>query len=265
MTKTVTKRRAQALAAALFSFCAFYTHVARAQKTVRFEPTDLDMVDPGELELDTQVGFATTDGPSRFVLPDLELNLGITPHFELDLDTQLGVEGRDSGPFRADHLYRDNLWPAAKLALVDQRDATRRRGYGFGAQFGPKIPISRGATGAGYEGVLLFGVTRDFAHVVVNGGGFADPGREVSRGRPLAVEGGLDLVFDLDQRRAFSIISELGGIRYFSDDDDELHASLGVAWQANEDLQLSVVYVHGFLAGDRDLALLGVSPTIALW
>ncbi len=248
---------------AVFCGLFFFAPEARAQ-TVRFEPTDLDMVDPGQLELDTQTGFATTDGPSRIVVPDLELNLGLTPHVELDLDTQLGVEGRDQGPFHADHLYRDNLWPAAKLAIVDRRDA-HHDGYGLGAQLGPKIALARGARGAGYEGVTLFGVTKDRTHVVVNLGGFVDPGREVSRKRPIALEGGLDLVYELDHARVFSILGELGGIHYFSDDDDEVHASLGVAWQPSDALQLSLVAVHGFLAGDHDALLLGVSPTVKLW
>jgi hypothetical protein len=79
------------------------------------------------------------------------------------------------------------------------------------------------------------------------------------------MEGGLDLLVQLGQSR-LSVTAELAGVRFFSDDPDQLHASTGVTWALTDELDISVVGLAGFLSGgDRTGFLVGVSPKFALW
>ena len=81
----------------------------------------------------------------------------------------------------------------------------------------------------------------------------------------MGVEGGLDLSVDL-RGTNLSLSGELGGVRFFSDDADQLHATAGVTWATTDALDLSLVGLVGFLrGGDRAGVLLGVSPKFALW
>jgi hypothetical protein len=53
-----------------------------------FEPTDLEMEEAGVTEVDLQLGAVRgpPGSPWRAVLPDFELDLGLLPNLELDLD-----------------------------------------------------------------------------------------------------------------------------------------------------------------------------------
>ena len=218
------------LAVALALVPALFAKKAHAQRL--FEPTDLEMEQAGTAELDVQFGAMKSDGPWRMVVPDVEFDLGIAPGVELDIDGAYAIEGPDEGPFRLDHPAPDNLWLAAKLGLYDSRS------FALGCQFGPKVPLAPDARGAGYEGLLLFGHTWGENHAVVNLGGLVDPGAAISRGRPIGMEGGVDLDLDLGVAH-LSAQGELGGIRYFSADRHELHATAGLTWAANDNLDIS--------------------------
>ena len=103
--------RAPSLAAALSSLCA--AGAAEATKR-RFEPTDLELEEAGTLQADIQFGPVRSDGPLRLVLPDAEIDLGLAPNIELDVDFTFGLEGPAQGPYRPDHGVTDNTWIAAK-------------------------------------------------------------------------------------------------------------------------------------------------------
>ncbi|MEP7124236.1 MAG: hypothetical protein ABJE95_25135 [Byssovorax sp.] len=231
-----------------------------------FEPTDLSLQDPGILELDLQLGMARSNGPWRAVLPDAELNLGLSNRVEIDLDFGFGVEGKPGRPFTFDHLVTDNVWLASKLGIWDSRDEVARTAWAFGIQMGPKLPVGRGAYGIGYEALLLFGRTIRTTHVVVNAGALIDPGAEVARRRPIGVEYGIDLDQDLGKDSDFSILAELGGLHWFTADPDQLQFTAGVQWSANDFLDLSVSGLVGLPPGSDHYALLiGVSPKVRLW
>src|SRR3989442_1722448 len=51
-----------------------------------FEPTDLELEQPGMLEVDLQFGVIRSRGPARVVVPDFEVDVGILPNLELDID-----------------------------------------------------------------------------------------------------------------------------------------------------------------------------------
>src|SRR5436190_20858536 len=85
--------------------------VAHAARHVRpiFEPTDLELEDPGTMEADLQLGFVRGKDAGRVVIPDVELDLGLTRVVELDLDGAYAIEGPQSGSFSFDHAAPDSL------------------------------------------------------------------------------------------------------------------------------------------------------------
>src|SRR5262245_39826459 len=132
----------------------FAESAAEAAKR-RFEPTDLDLEDPGTLAVDLQVGLVRSDGPMRIVAPDAEVGLAILNNVEVDVDFALAVEGPEHGPFSLDHLTAENSWLAAKLGLADFRNEAARTAWALGLQLGPKVPLAPEARGVGYEALFL--------------------------------------------------------------------------------------------------------------
>src|SRR5262245_33332293 len=84
-----------------------------------FEPTDLELEEPGMMELDLQLGVVRSDVPWRLVVPDVELDLGLTPDIELGIDAAYAIEGPDDGRLVLDHPAPDNIWLSSKLGLLD--------------------------------------------------------------------------------------------------------------------------------------------------
>jgi hypothetical protein len=63
-----------------------------------------------------------------------------------------------------------------------------------------------------------------------------------------------------------SLTGEIGTVLYVSPDPDQLHVTAGLTWSPNDNLDLSVVGLVGFLpGGDRLGLLVGVSPKLLLW
>lgn len=230
-----------------------------------FEPTDLDLEDPGTLELDTQVGLLRGHDPYRLSIPDFELDLGLTPNVEVDIDGALALEGPDSGALSFARIAPDNLWVAAKIGVWDAHDPDTGLTWAIGLQVGPKLPTARGVHGFGIEGLLLATVHNDSLFLTLSAGGLLDPAGGDS-GRPQGVEGGVDLASALDKARKWSLTAEIGGIHFSTDDPNQLAFTTGVAYSPSESVKLSIVVLGGLLPGsDRFGVLLGVSPAFRLW
>jgi hypothetical protein len=226
-----------------------------------FEPTDLELEKPGIVELDLQLGAILSQGPWRVVVPDFELDVGLLPYLELDLDGAYAVEGPSTGPFSFDHNAPDSLWPSLKLGLLDWHDEPADQAWALGVQIGPKIPIAVGSHGVGIEGLMLVGFMLGSLHSVLNLGGFVDPSPDATSGRPFGLESGVDVEFELGQSNRYSLIGEFSGVRFFSDDPHQLLATAGFKWTPVPWLELSAIGLWGFLAGsDRYGVLFGFSP-----
>src|SRR5262249_38913701 len=146
----------------------------------------------------------------------------------------------------------DNLWLSSKLGLFDDRDDVAKTAWAFGAQLGPKVPLAQGARGSGFEGLLLLERTVKRMQLVLNAGGLVDPSSDGSLRRTTALEGGFDASLDLDAQGTWSIVGEIGGVRFFSGEEPQAHATLGVSWAVTDSLDLSLVGLLGFLSsGDR--------------
>lgn len=231
-----------------------------------FEPSDLELEDPGVTEIDLQMGTIRSQGPWRVVLPDFEVDFGLLPWLELDLDGAYAIEGPTTGPFSFDHAAPDSLWPSVKVGFYDDHDEQTKRSGALGAQVGPKVPVAAGSHGVGIESLLLLGYMYGRLHTVLNAGGFIDPAPDATSGRPIGIELGLDLDLDLDDINRFSLTGEFSGVAFVSDDPGQLLATAGLTWSVTKTLDLSVVGLWGFLAGsDRYGALLGVSPKFRLF
>jgi len=231
-----------------------------------FEPTDLELEETGVVELDLQVGAIRSPGPWRVVLPDFELDVGLLPWLEIDLDGAYAIEGPATGSFSLDHAAPDSLWPCMKLGLFDEHDAATSRSMAVGVQVGPKIATAPGTRGIGVEGLALLGVMVRRLHTVVNAGAFADPAFSANGGRPTGIELGLDLGLGVDAAEHVSLTSAVSGVWFASHDPRQLLATGGVSWSATDNLDLSLSALVGIFAGsDRYGVLVGMSPKTRLF
>jgi hypothetical protein len=267
-TPQSTSRRGRAsmvlLAGGLLAVCAPRVAHARNLRPL-FEPTDLEMEQTGVVEIDVQVGAIRGQGPWRVVMPDFELDVGVLSWLELDLDGAYAIEGPTSGPFSFDHSAPDSLWPCLKLALPASHDSEVARALSVGMQLGPKVPIAAGSHGIGFEGLVLVGYALGPLNTVLNLGGFADPAPDAAAGRPIGLEGGVDLELQLGSSNRYSLTGELSGVRFVTDDPHQLLATAGFKWAATQMLDLSIIGLWGFLAGsDRYGVLLGISPKVRM-
>jgi hypothetical protein len=153
-----------------------------------FEPTDLELEDSGVIEADLQVGVVKGTNGNRIVVPDAEIDIGLTEQLELDLDGAFSIEDHKVSP--------DNLWVSLKAGLLSFEDASRKRSFSTGLQLGPKLPLARQAQGIGLEGLFLFGLALQDTHLIANIGGLLDPSIG-GTSRPCGYEGGLSLDHDL--------------------------------------------------------------------
>ncbi len=252
------------LAAALVCMSSRAHGQTRGRARPLFEPTDLEMEKPGAIQIDAQLGVLRND-ESRWktVVPDVEVDIGISERFELDIDGSYAIVGPAAGGFSFDQAAPDNLWIASKLALWDDRESREGNAWAMGMQLGPKVPVAPDAHGAGYEGLLLVSRAWGPSHLVLNAGALIDPGASTSSARPAGLEGGLDLSLDLG--RDLTLLSELGGVRFVSQDRNQLHATAGLSWAATGSLDVSLIALKGLLAaGDQGGALLGFAKRFSV-
>lgn len=230
-----------------------------------FEPTDLEFEEPGVVELDTQFGPVRGEEAYRLVVPDVEFDLGLTRNLEFDIDGQFAIGGPDSGAFTFDRVAPDNLWPSAKIGLLDIADTAVDVAWAAGLQVGPKLPLARGAHGVGVEGLLLLGCRYHQTSLILNLGGVRDPASDHATG-PSGAEIGLDLDHALDEAGHWALLVQIGAVEYVTADPNQLTTTAGVAWRPSEDLELSVVGLYGWLSGgDRYGVLFGFSPKFRFW
>lgn len=221
----------------------------------RFEPTDLELEDPGVVDLDVQLGtFRGT--PRRAFVTDVELDLGLAANVELDVDGAVSWIGDG----RLQRVW-DPLWISSKLGLFERHDPVAKTAWALGLQIGPRVALDR-PRGLGYEGLLLLGRTVRATTLVLNAGFMADA-RAGDAPRGLALELGADL------NHAFSptwaLLGELSLQRFFTGDPHHIEATLGLA-RTSPWLDVSIVGLVGLLSpGDRFGVLIGVSPKLRLF
>ena len=249
---------------------ALATILAPAEKDAaakeHFEPTDLELEDTGHLDVDLQFGFVRAATNYRVVAPDVELDLGVAQNVELDLDLAYGIASSEVGVFSLERGVTDSLWVSSKVGLWSSRDDVLKTSWGLGMQMGPKLSLGGGAHGVGYEGLLLLARNMGRTHLVLNLGGFVDPGVTFDTKRPIGLEVGLDVAQDLDEGGMFSILGEIGGIHSFSADPDQFQITYGLQFEPVSDLDLSLIGLLGVPpGGDHYGVLFGFSPKFLLW
>lgn len=246
---------------------------AGARRGVRplFEPTDLELEEPGVAELDLQAGLVRGQQPWRLVIPDFELDLGLWRNLELDVDGAYALESPGPSSLRFNEAAPDNLWVALKVGLYDWAEdgptPDDLYAWAVGAQVGPKLPVSPGSHALGLEALALLGHVQWKSHFVLNAGWFFDPYTSRTSSRPIGIELGLDFDRDLDAGGKYQVTAELSGVRYLSGDPNQLVATAGLAWTPiPPSTQLSVVGLVGaFNGSDRYGFLLGLSQKVGLW
>jgi hypothetical protein len=239
------------LAAALMMVLVPSARAARRTRPL-FEPTDVELEKGGTAELDLSFGFVKGSEAQRAVLPDFELDFGLLPHLELDLDGAFAIEGAPGQPFTFDHAAPDSLWLALKT------------GYAWaGLQLGPKLPVAQGTHGLGFEAVAVASAEVGPMQMTLNLGGFLEPPSNEGP-TPSGWEGGFDMVFKLTD--AWALTGELATVQFSAGGTPQYSATAGVTWSPSDHVDLSVTTLFGAGgAADRYGLMLGVSPKIAFW
>jgi len=252
-------RRLTAVTAVVAGLLAVGRDAAAQRSRPRFEPDDLDLHQGGEAEIDLQVGPMKGDDYVRGFAPDVELSLGIATNAELEVAGTFGIDHDGAATFL------DNTLVALRVGIVDAHDTPGSRdAWAGGAQVGTRLPTLRGARGIGVEALTIVGRTQGKVRLFLQSGVLVDCAQRDDAGartsRPTAVELGVDLDIDLDARDVWSLKGELGGARFFSPDDPQLHLVAGPAVKVTKGLELSAVALVGLLEGsDRLGILLGAS------
>lgn len=230
----------------------------------RFEPTDLDLEKPGVMEIDTQVGVTSGDGVAgnRVVLPDFEVDVGLTSRVELSIDGAFSVDHYDDG---SRQLQGEALWTGVKLGLLDFRDPEDRTGFAVGAQLGPRIGTV-GGSGVGYGALGLLGYRGTAMHSTANLGYFIDPGPRALGTHSKSVVLGLDFEVDLDERSEWSLLGSTAFAYYATDEPTEWLVALGASVDASKVWNFHLTALGGILPGEDRLGILfGATPRFALW
>lgn len=240
--------------------------IARPRVRRHFEPTDLELEEPGTTELDFETGVVRGPDALRVLAPDFEVDFGLAKWLEVDVDGAYAVEGAPGKPFSFDHSVPDPLWPSCKIGVVDVVDKEAARTYALGAQLGPKLPTFSGTYGFGAEGLLLGGISLGATSFAFNVGGFVDPAPSRHAARPIGVESGITWDQDLDAHGRYSLTTDVSGVVFFSQDPAQLQLAFGPGFAATDWLDLSLIGLLGVLPGsDRYGAVLGFSPHFGLW
>ncbi len=238
--------------------------VAHARRHPQFEPTDLELEDPGTSELDLQFGLVKGSDAHRIVTPDFELDLGLLDNLELDIDGTEAIKGAADGhPSFLEHNSFDNLWVSLKVGLYDDhiydsKDEDGKNGWAIGFQAGPKLPTGADEHGVGVEGLFLIGHAAGPVHLVLGIGGLIDP-HLTATGRPYGLESGLDLEYDFAEK--WALLGELAGSIFGSNDPRQLGGTFGIQYSPSAKLDLSIVGAYGFLDGNDPYGIFfGISP-----
>jgi hypothetical protein len=264
-------RRAPRVAIA-FLLALAIPRVAEARRGVRplFEPTDLELEEPGTTELDIQVGLIHGREPWRLVIPDFEVDVGLLRNLEIDVDGAYALEANVPGSLRVSSPVPDNLWIAAKVGLIDFGELTPAAGdadaWAIGLQAGPKVPISPDSSRLGFEGLILLAHVVGKNHFAANGGGLYDPIPGPGLSRPVAVEGGLAFDRDIDAAGHYQVTASASGVRFLAAYPNQLVGSAGLGWSPTPWTQVTLTGLAGFFAGsDRYGALLGLAQKVRFW
>ncbi len=252
-----------AIALLLCVFLAGTSARARTGARPLFEPTDLQLQQPGFVNFDYQLGVIRGRDAWRVVAPDFELNVGILRNLEFDLDATYALEGTSGSPFTHAHATPDALWTSVKFGLLDWYDERAAQTWALGFQVGPKLPIALGSRGIGLEGLALLGYVFRGTHLVLNTGALVDPHPSPAESRPLGIEVGLDIDSSLEKEDRFAFVGELAGVKFFSPDPHQFLTTAGLRYSPLSYLDMSVIALWGWLDGsDRYGLLLGVSPKL---
>jgi hypothetical protein len=240
------------------------TRVHRRATRRLFEPSHLQLQPPGMLQLDLQMGVIQGASAARMSLPDAELSLGLASWLEFDVTGSLALEGRPGHSLAYDHIYRDNVWTAFKVALFDYTPSPSSGGFGLGLQLGPKWPVTQGVHDVGIEGLLLASWCSQRACLSLGAGGLADPVHDDGSGRSHGVEGGTDVAWFLDGRQRWSLLGSVGFVLFTSRDPNQVNGTFGVGFTPNQSWSFSLMTLGGLPGSDRYGLLFGVSPSMQL-
>jgi len=185
------------------------------------------------------------------VVPDVELDLGLTRWLEVDLDAALSVTELEK---RDKPLAGDPIFLSARFDAYSWKSPRSSATFGVGFQLGPRFPSVNTPRGVGFGGLVLFGGGSSDFHLVGNAGSVFD------RGQSRAIAYGLD--WDAALGHALSLIGDVSVVQYFGSDPAQLLVDVGASYKPSPALELFALAIAGpALRGDRAGGLVGVAYT----
>jgi hypothetical protein len=235
---------------------------ARAEARVfraRFDPETLELQEPGNLELNVQMGGLYGDGVdgNRIIAPDLEVDLGVLTWLELSIDGAFSLTNVATSDLS---VGGDPLWTSARFELLNlRRDDAKHTTFGMGLQVGPRFRTIDNARGVGLGALLMIGGGTKELRAVGNVGTFLD------REQAGAVVYGAAVEYDLELRRKWTLQGQLACAHYIGNtrgdtDPNQALLLMGAGTELTESLQVSLLGLMGpFAKGDR----LGLMASLA--
>lgn len=233
---------------------------ARRFFRARFRPTDLQLVDPGTLEVEADLGLIYGDGQSgtRAPAPDFSIGVGVFDWLELNLDSSYSqtLIGTSQAQYTG-----EPLWLSGCFDLYSVKDQKTGSTFGIGAQAGPRLPNLHNAQGVGFAGVALIGGGTDNFNVVASIGTALDAGQDP------ALVYGIDVEYDFGKDQMWSLQGEIAGGVYFGDSSpDQLLLNVGMGAQVTQRLQFLLMLITGpVYQGDRFGFQAGATYDYELW
>lgn len=196
-----------------------------AQAYRPFDSTDAAVVDPGEVEIELgPVGFVNEDGADLLVAPDLVVNLGVHP------DWEVVVEGRGLVPLdreseeRRYRLADTGLFAKGVLRRGCLQAAT---GPSVAVELGMLLPTLHDESGVGAEAVGI--VSNCFSHLTAHLNG------TVAFTRGDTWELGVGLILEGPSRFGLRPVAEATLFREVGE-ATAVSGLLGVIWEPRDDL-----------------------------
>lgn len=230
---------------------------ARRFFRARFEAETLELQKPGELALDGQAGGTYGDGEdgSRLIVPDFEIDLGITEWFELDLDGALSLTQLEKRHGKT--TVGDPIWLSGRFDLHNWKSSETGATFGVGLQVGPRFPSIHTPGGVGLGALLMVGGGTKTLHIVGTVGALLDHGQHK------ALAYGVDWKWELSKQ--WSLLGDVAAAHYFGPESSQLLVDAGMAYKPTEQLELSLLATGGLVTGDRAGGLCGVSYSFQAW
>jgi hypothetical protein len=201
-----------------------------------FDSTDPAVADPGELEIElSPASFRRSDAADTWIAPQLKVNYGIAPNWELV------VEGQGEHTRGATGVVIDNA--VFLKGVVREGTLQEQTGLSVAIEFGALLPGINDEAGLGAEIAGIVGSQWDWGAIYFTAAAALTRDNRGEMFLGTIIEGPLDWV--VRPVAEFVYEREFGGTEVFA-------ALAGVIWEAREGLAFDLALRQSSVAGEPE-------------